>query len=138
VLEECQIVNLSNLTLGERLLLERRRREESQQQAARRLRVSRYRYRAWEGDEQCDEVPPRAPLRLLREHEACFLRRRRAGVSVAALARALGTSPWWLTQMERGRAPIARLRAHWAGIERKAPRGPRFGRCDGLSAPQSA
>lgn len=104
------------LTYGERLVLWRRRRDFSQRQAARHWRTTRYRYRAWETDDNGSEtgpLPPRAPLGKLRVHEACFIMRRRSRLSVRALARRLSVTPTWITRMERGDAAPDTLIEHW-------------------------
>lgn len=101
-----------DLTGGERAVLHRRRAQASQREAADEHEVSLYRYRLWEADE---EDPPPISLGRLRPHEVCFIRRRRAGVSLADLAGAMGVSEWWLTKMEYGREPAHRLVEHWAG-----------------------
>lgn len=105
------------LTYGERLLLQRRRRGQSQRQAASAYGVTRYRYRAWELDDNGKEtgpLPPRAPLGRMHPHEACFILRRRKGLSVERLARRLRVTPEWLTQMEHGAAPVDRLARFWS------------------------
>ncbi len=104
------MLQLKDITNGERLLLERRRHQQSQRQAASRHGVSRYRYRRWETDV---EDAPRVPLQRLREYEACFLLRRRAGIPLHELAREAGVSRWWLCQMEYGNQPARRLLGYW-------------------------
>lgn len=104
----------TSITTGERLLIERRRNNESQDAAAGRHGVSRYRYRLWESDQAEGGRQPRcARLGLLRDYEGCYIRRRRAGLSVAALATKVGVSAWWVTQMEHGDVPADRLVAWW-------------------------
>lgn len=103
-----------DLTAGERLLIARRRLGESQDEAGARLGVSRYRYRKWESDEYTDPGPPRANIGALKPFESCLIRRRRAGVSLAELAEAVGVTRWWLCQMEGGDAPADRLVAFWS------------------------
>jgi DNA-binding XRE family transcriptional regulator len=105
------MLQLKDVTDGERLLLERRRHQESQRDAAARHGVSRYRYRRWEADSE--DGAPRVPLQRLREYEACFLLRRRTGTPLHELAAAAGVSRWWLCQMEYGQAPAARLVRFW-------------------------
>lgn len=100
-------------THAERLVIERRRMRKSQGERARIYRVSVYEYRQWEGG----KVPPPTcageRVKGLEPHEICFLLRTRAGVSAGDLAKTLGVSRWWLTQMERGEVPIDRLVAGW-------------------------
>ncbi len=106
------MLKLADLTAGERLLLERRRNGETQAQAARRHGVSRYCYRAWE-DDSVSTGQPRPALRRLQPYEICYLLRRRNGQSLADFAADAGISPWWVTQMESGRAPLQRLQEYW-------------------------
>ncbi len=94
-------------------LIERRRAEQSQREAAAVKEVSLYRFRRWESG---DEAAPAVDLGDLEPYEACFLRRRRAGVSLKDLADAMNVSRWWLCQMEYGRAGSDRLVEHWAGV----------------------
>ncbi len=104
------MMKLNDLTIGERLLLERRRNGESQCLAAMRHGVSRYRYRLWEADK---DDGPIVPLRALRVYEACLVLRRRNGAHLYEIAAEAGISRWWLCQMEYGLAPPDRLVAFW-------------------------
>lgn len=113
------MLRVRDLTPGERLLLERRRLGETKPAAADRYGVSLYRYGQWERDDPAaravSDVPrPRGLLRL-EFHEASFLLRRRAGVTVEAFAAAAGMSAWWLTRIERGQEKPALLAAFWLG-----------------------
>lgn len=107
-------MRIPKLTNGEKLLVQRRRDDLTQPQAAEAADVSLYLWRKWEID--IGEPPSVVTGRLL-PHEACFIRRRRAGVSLASLADALKLSRWWICQMEYGRAPIGRLVAYWSKID---------------------
>lgn len=101
----------------ERLVIERRRRDESQAEAAKRYRVTLYEYRSWERGE--GKVPARAgaSVRRLEPFEECFIQRSRVpGLTAAHLAKAVGCSRWWLTQMERGQQPAESLVACWQGL----------------------
>ena len=99
------------LTAAERYLVERRRRGLSQSRMARLLGVTLWTYRTWEAG---TAKPPLVPaLHHLLAHEVYFIMRRRAGMERAELARRLGLSEYYVTQMERGRAPVGRLAAYW-------------------------
>lgn len=81
-------------------------------QAADRLRISLYTYRLVE------RAKVRAPvfdikLGRIPIHERCFLKRLRMGLTSQELASRMRVCKWWLTQMERGDAPIDRLREYW-------------------------
>jgi len=103
-------------TNGERLLIRRRRTSESQVDAAERYGVSLHRYRLWEADK--DPAAPKQREARLEPFESCFLRRRRAGVSLRELAEELDLSRWWLCQMEQGKADSRRLIEYWTARER--------------------
>lgn len=107
------LIKTSDLSRGERLLVARRRRDESQVDAAARFDVSLYRYRQWETDEA--KSPHELGLGKLDGFEACFLMRRRDGRSMAAVAKKVGVSRWWLCQMERGEVDSTRLVSFWRG-----------------------
>lgn len=105
-------VKTTDLTKGERLIIERRRDEHSQHQAAEAYEVSLYAYRQWEMDEE--QSAPMAPIGRLQPFEVCFIQRRRKGMALRDLAMALGLSRWWVTQMEYGRAACDRLIEYWS------------------------
>jgi len=99
------------LTQGEILVIRRRRADISQTEAATRWSVGRKLYSKWELDEvKGPTVDLVTPLEL---HERCFIKRRRAGKSRAEIARAVGVSEFWVTEMERGRRPCDRLVRYW-------------------------
>ena len=103
-----------DLTNGEKLVVKRRRADESQREAATGFSVSLYRYRRWESDQ---DKPPNVSLGQLKPHEGCFMRRRRAGISLKTLADVLGVSRWWLCQMEYGNVATDRLVQHWSKVD---------------------
>ena len=112
------MLNANELTTGEKLLLQRRRKDLTAVQAAKRHKATLYRYLRWERDQ---EPGPRIAVGKLAFHEKAFLLRRRGGHSVAAFAKKLGVSAWWLSQMEDGEAPDMRLRDHWTSATRPRP-----------------
>lgn len=103
-----------DLTNGEKFIVQRRRADQSQREAAEAKGVSLYRYRRWESDQ---EKPPSVSLGRLEPYEGCFVRRRRAGISLKTLAEVLGVSRWWLCQMEYGKAATDRLVDHWSSVD---------------------
>lgn len=115
-------MNMRDLTSGEKLLLHRRREGMTAAAAAKARKTSLYRYARWESDL---EAGPSVALWRLAFYEKAFVLRRRAGMSVAELAKRFGITPWWLTQMESGQAPDGRLRDGWAS---HPPRKPSKGR----------
>lgn len=101
----------------ERLAIERRRRDESQTEAAKRYGVTLYEYRQWELGN--GKLPARAgaSVRRIEPFEECFIQRTRMqGLSAGMLAKDVGCSRWWLTQMERGQQQPEALVAFWRGM----------------------
>jgi len=105
-------VKASELSKGEKLLIQRRREGQTQAQAAEEQGVSLYVYRRWEADTVADA--PKVGVGRLDEYEQYFLLRKRSGRTLAETAEELDVCRWWLCQMESGEAPIDRLRDYWA------------------------
>lgn len=97
------------LTKGERLTVLRRRSGKTQAQAAKVADLTLNAYR----ERELNEDPDGRPLRLT-PAEYCFVRRRRAGLTLDELAPKVGVSKWWICQMEKGRAPADRLVSFWS------------------------
>lgn len=106
-------IRTSDLTAGERWLIERRRMDMSQAEAAQDAGISMYEQLQRESDEGKTGGPSLGPLAV---HEQCFLLRRRTGLKASEVAKKIGVSRYWLSRMERGTAPVDTLAAHW-GIE---------------------
>lgn len=102
----------SEVTPGERLLIERRRAGQNQTEAAASYDLSEWQYRQCEADRS--NAIPVTPIGRLQAHESCMLMRRRAGMKRTELAVQVGISGWWLTRMERGQIPADRLVAFWS------------------------
>lgn len=106
------------LTTAERLVIDRRRRDETQAQAAARHGVSIGRYAAWEAETVIVPADVRADVGRLgqvRPFERCLIMRRRRGWTIPQVARAVGRSPYWVQEMEAGRAPVTDLLSYWLG-----------------------
>lgn len=110
--DKSKVTRAADLTRGERLLLARRRDGWTQSQYADYYGVSLRTYRTWENGSENKGVPY-VSLSRLTKAERCVILRRRAGLGVEALATKIGLSRWWVTQMERGSAPVDKLAAHW-------------------------
>lgn len=123
------MLNASELSSGEKLLIVRRRKGRTVAQAAKASKTTLYRYVRWERDQ---EPGPAVAVGRLEFHEKAFLLRRRGGHSVAAFAKRLGVSAWWLSQMEAGEAPDMRLRDHWTG-----PAAPKRSRASPARSPRA-
>tara|TARA_R110002167_G_scaffold143958_2_gene333640 strand:- start:2983 stop:3303 length:321 start_codon:yes stop_codon:yes gene_type:complete len=106
------MLTTSEVTNGERLLIERRRADQNQTAAATSYDVSEWQYRQCESDES-DRIPA-PPIGKLRDYESAMLMRRRQGMKRTELAAELGISGWWLTRMERGQIPADRLVNYWS------------------------
>ena len=107
-----EMLTTKELTLGERLLIERRRLDQNQTEAAKAYGVSEWTYRQCESDEY--ERIPAPPVGRIEPREACMLMRRRAGMQRTELAEKLKISCWWLTQMEHGSVSAERLVKFWS------------------------
>ena len=106
------LIKSSELTKGEKLLMERRRLGLTQSAMAKKMKVSLYVYRRWETDSV--EDAPSVNIGRLTDYEQCYLMRKRSGNSLQETANKLQVCRWWLCQMERGEAPIDRLIKFWA------------------------
>jgi DNA-binding XRE family transcriptional regulator len=100
----------------EKLRIYRRRLGLTQHQMAAKLEMGRGRYRTTEAgarelNKPCLTLAERVTDLL--QHEHLWLLRKRAGFSRAQLARKAKVSRWWLTQMERGEAPVITLQDYW-------------------------
>ena len=87
-----------------------------QRAAADSYGVGLYTYRNWEADDftSCQTVPEKEPaIGHLTEAESYMILRKRSGIKVSELADKIGVSRFWIHQMERGIAPIDRLREFW-------------------------
>lgn len=109
------------LSPGEALHMTRRRAGRTQEDEAARCDVPVLTYHKWESDVEargrdgevrpCPEVPLR--WAQLSRIERAYLLRRRSGKSRAAIASEMGVSENWLSAMESGRQPAARLLRYW-------------------------
>lgn len=110
------------LTQGERLYLQRFRKGLRQSAAAAEYGVGRNTYIGWERDDL--SIIARVPwvkVGTLTEAESYVILRYRSGWRVSEIAKEIGVSRFWIHQMERGKAPIARLREFWASMEVPTP-----------------
>ncbi len=106
------MLTTSQLTPSERLLVDRRRRGLTQTQASQAWGFSEWHYRMVEAGNRQSSCP-RIRIGKLRPYESAFLMRRRLGWRRTELAKMIGVSSWWLTQMERGRVNPNRLLSFW-------------------------
>ena len=87
------------LSPGETLAILRRRAGLSQAQMAENLFVSVSKYRRWERD-LIDAKPP-ISLSKISKGEWCYVLRRRSGMTLDALSKAVGLSRVWILKAER-------------------------------------
>lgn len=85
----------------------------TQRKAAEKYGVSLHTYRMWETDQEKGPKPLK-PLKQLKDHERCFIARRRAGETIETTAATLGVCRYWVYCMEKGDAPVDRLLTHWS------------------------
>jgi len=104
---------LERLERGEMALLYRRRLGLSQEDFAQLYHVGLRAVIAWERNNRIDCPDFSAMLRPLSVGEVCFLYRRRSGMKVKDVARELGLTPYWVSQIERGRATADTLIGYW-------------------------
>ena len=103
-------LKVSDLTAGERLLIERRRVGLTQPEAAKQFRVSVSHYSRWERD----KIPaPKTALPNLYDHEICLLLRRRQGITQLQLSKMMGRCRWRINQMEYGTVDSTPLVKYW-------------------------
>lgn len=107
------MLEIGTMTNAECLVISRHRLKENQIQAAERHEVSLDMYSRWERG-----LDPRSPRPFLiagelKEHETCFLTRRRAGITQKHVAVEMNYCRWWVNRMERGDAPCHDLTAYW-------------------------
>jgi DNA-binding XRE family transcriptional regulator len=107
------MLTTTQLTPSERLLIQRRRDGNTQPKAAAAMGVSEWHYRMIEAGNRPGSCPTVAIGKLM-PYEAAFLMRRRRGIKRSELAKMIGVSCWWLTQMERGKTTSTRLIDFWS------------------------
>lgn len=99
---------------GERLVLMRHRSGISQEDAAKKMRVGRFIYGAWERGEVPEKMMPTVKLfRRVTELERLMLYRKRSHMTQRRLAMYIGVSRYWLNLMENGGADCAKLKEFW-------------------------
>ena len=104
------MLTTKDLSSSERLKVWRRRLDKTQVQAAESHGVTTWEYRLLERGARS---APTVIIGSLQPHEACAVMRWRSGYSRKDIARWVGISPWWVTQMERGRIDSDRLINFW-------------------------
>lgn len=99
------------LTPSERLLVYRRRCGHTQTQAAQERGFTEWHYRMMEaGNRTC----PSVYIGKMKLYESAVILRRRLKIKRTTLAKMIGISCWWLTQMERGQVNPKRLIEFWS------------------------
>lgn len=104
---------LTDLSYEERLLVYRRRKDLTQTEMADSLGVSRKTYCRLENGIKTEKTPDAPAVWPLRNHEQCFIMRRRSGWSQEMCADLMGVSRYWYRLMEMGQAGDDKLVEFW-------------------------
>jgi transcriptional regulator with XRE-family HTH domain len=107
------LVEMKDLSFGERLRTVRRREGLTQANAAAAYGMPLGAYKMAERDQPQAWSIPAPVLRTLRTYEACLILRKRLGLTLDQLSDEMGISKWWLCLMEQGKAPVGRLSSYW-------------------------
>lgn len=112
-------IPVSELTIGEHLLIWRRRERLTQKQAGPILGMGRNAYQAIERQDTKCRLAVMPHIGTLYSHEICFILRRRAGWTIPECAEQAGVSRYWYNLMEQGKASPDRLVIYWGENEGK-------------------
>lgn len=99
------------LTPSETLVLWRRRAGLSQFDAAEHYGITVHQYRRWESP--VGATPRAKNLGQLKDHEKCYIMRRRSDKTQDDIAADLQLSRLWIIEMEKGVVPADRLVSYW-------------------------
>lgn len=105
--------NIKKLTVGEMMFLKRRRKGISQSEMAAKMKMSYHAYRSCETDGGIAALADYKKLLPLTEGEVCVLYRRRAGMKVEEVAKAIVRCRYWVRQMEQDKQPCEELLRYW-------------------------
>ena len=105
-------ITVSDLTLPERLRIQRIREGWTVAQAAKRHKVKISVYRAWEHG-KTEEGAPTVAIGNLTTQEKCVLMRLRSKKTTLQVAKEVKCCRLWLRMMEDGRADVTRLQEFW-------------------------
>lgn len=109
------------LTPQEMLLLWRRRKQWNQKKAAEHYNVPYVTYNFAESGKAKNFKYKKMNLLPLKDHEKCFILRRRAGKTQEEIATQIGCGVYWLRLQELGKVKAPKLVAHW-GIQKQNKR----------------
>ncbi len=106
------------LSQSERLLIHRRRLGFTQARAAKRWKLPAHIYARMENGDiltlrRSAFRMPKAGAVTLKDHERCFVMRRRCGKTQHEVAKDLKCSRYWLNLMELGKQPCDTLLWYW-------------------------
>lgn len=105
-----------DLTLHEKIFIERKRSKETIHMAAARHGVSVRTYRMWENGEG---DPPNVNLQGIEQREHFMILRMRAGMRQGDLAKLIGVNQTAVGKMEQGTCPLHSLVDFWMGKDAK-------------------
>ena len=112
-------IAVSDLSIGEHLLVWRRREGYTQKQAGPVLGIGINAYQEIERQDTKCRLAVMPHLGTLYSHEICFILRRRAGWTIPECAEQAGVSRYWYNLMEQGKASLDRLVIYWGENEGK-------------------
>ncbi len=115
-IKRSRIAITTDLTPGETLILWRKRRKWNQEKAAKHYKVSVFDYKLAEYDVAQEFKYRRIELKEVKDHERCFIYRRRFGMTQAEVAPKVGIGKYWLRELELGKAPCSRLLTWWETV----------------------
>jgi len=107
-------ITVSDLTVGEHLLLWRRREGYNQREAPYVIGVSRYLYEKLELGVENTPLKEMPHLSDLFSYEICFIMRRRSGWTIPQCAEQAEVSRYWYNLMEQGKANPETLVKYWS------------------------
>lgn len=112
-------LTVSELTIGEKLLVWRRREGYTQKQAGPVLGMTFNAYKAIERQETKCGLLNQPYIGDIYSHEVCFILRRRSGWTIPMCAEQAGVSRYWYNMMEQGKVSPDKLIKYWGDDERQ-------------------
>lgn len=110
-------LSVSDLTIGEKLLIWRRREGYTQRQAAAVLAMGITAYSQIERQDTKCHLNNMPHLGDLYSFEICFILRRRSGWTIPMCAEQAGVSRYWYNLMEQGKVSPDRMIEYWGDNE---------------------
>ncbi len=112
-------ITVSDLTLGEKLLIWRKRKGFTQKEAAPYLSMSWNFYKEVENGKREIRLTEIPFIGELEANEICLILRKRSGWTINECAEDAGISRYWYNMMEKGKVSPNLLVRYWGEDERK-------------------